>query len=301
MVLSDTIEGRIFLLLEDKLTEIAKAVGKVDAQGEIAEDMRAQILGQLSERLNYDKLYQQALSDPELKRTQVELEAALSNSREAREVVFDLFQDLDGFSLDEYRPLADVSTMMDRLQEFLAIAVADRGWTLRRIDASHSEVEGPDTGLVRLTSSREAANASDGLTLLGLDHDLLQAELVRWRAVAPEQLGLAVRLDIEEPSILCLWRVEASTRGGQRQIRLQAVAVDGKGKRLPSIERHVDGVMRATPTTPCLSANERLRILSSSAEPVLQRELRQRAMTGDSVGYAAELIGFVELVPEPSQ
>ena len=116
--------------------------------------MRAQILGQLSERLNYDKLYQQALSDPELKRTEVELEAALSNSREAREVVFDLFQDLDGFSLDEYKPLADVSTMMERLHEFLAAAVADRGWTLRRIDDTHSEVEGPDTGVVHLTTSR---------------------------------------------------------------------------------------------------------------------------------------------------
>lgn len=103
LVLSDTLEGRIFLLLEDKLAEIARAVGKVDEQGNVAEDLRAQILGQLSERLNYDHLYQEALSDPELKRTKIELEAALSNSREAREVVFDLFQDLDGFSLDEYK------------------------------------------------------------------------------------------------------------------------------------------------------------------------------------------------------
>ncbi len=75
LVLSDTIEGRIFLLLDEKLTEIARTVGKVDEQGNVAEDLRAQILGQLSERLNYDRLYQEALSDPELKRTQVELEA----------------------------------------------------------------------------------------------------------------------------------------------------------------------------------------------------------------------------------
>ena len=86
LVLSDTIEGCIFLLLGEKLTEIARTVGRVDNQGNVAEDLRAQILGQLSERLNYDRLYQQALSDPELKRTQVELEAALSNSREARQV-----------------------------------------------------------------------------------------------------------------------------------------------------------------------------------------------------------------------
>ena len=95
LVLSDTIEGRIFLLLDDKLTEIARALGKVDEQGNVAEDLRAQILGQLSERLNYDRLYQEALSDPELRRTQLEVEAALRNAREAREVVFDLFQDLE--------------------------------------------------------------------------------------------------------------------------------------------------------------------------------------------------------------
>ena len=87
---------RIFLLLDDKLTEIARTLGKIDSEGNIAEDLRSQILGQLSERLNYDRLYQEALSDPELKRTAVELEAALSNAREAREVIFDLFQDLDG-------------------------------------------------------------------------------------------------------------------------------------------------------------------------------------------------------------
>ena len=45
LVLSDTIEGRIFLLLDEKLTEIARTVGKVDDQGNVAEDLRAQILG----------------------------------------------------------------------------------------------------------------------------------------------------------------------------------------------------------------------------------------------------------------
>ena len=54
LVLSDTIEGKIFLLLDDKLKEIAKTLGKVDDHGKVAEDLRSQILGQLSERLNYD-------------------------------------------------------------------------------------------------------------------------------------------------------------------------------------------------------------------------------------------------------
>jgi hypothetical protein len=55
----------------------------------VAEDLRSQILGQLSERLNYDRLYQEALSDPELKRTRLELEAAVGNAEESRRVVFD--------------------------------------------------------------------------------------------------------------------------------------------------------------------------------------------------------------------
>jgi superfamily II DNA/RNA helicase len=104
LVLSDTIEGKIFLLLDEKLKEIAKALGKVDEHGNVAEDLRGQMLGQLSERLTYDKLYREALSDPELRRTKEELEAALSNASEARKVVFELFQDLDGFSLDDYKP-----------------------------------------------------------------------------------------------------------------------------------------------------------------------------------------------------
>ncbi|MFY9510300.1 MAG: SNF2-related protein [Rubrivivax sp.] len=298
LVLSDTIEGRIFLLLEDKLTEIAKALGKVDAQGEIAEDMRSQILGQLSERLNYDRLYQQALSDPELKRTQVELEAALSNSREAREVVFDLFQDLDGFSLDEYKPLADVSSMMERLQVFLARAVSDRGWTLHRVDETGSEIRGPEPGVVRLTTDRQVANASDSLTLLGLDHPLVQAELLRWQSVAPEQLGLAVVGPVSEPAMLFLWRVEASTRSGQRQVRLHPVAIDSVGRRLPAIERQVGTIMRAAPTRPAWTSEERERDLAGLAEPALQRELRQRAATSDTGGYAADLIGYVELIPD---
>ena len=115
LVLSDTIEGRIFWLLNDKLTEIAKALGKVDEHGEVAEDLRTQILGQLSERLNYESLYSQALSDPELKRTRLELEAALSNASEARHVVFELFQDLDRFSLEDYQQFSDTSEGMGEL------------------------------------------------------------------------------------------------------------------------------------------------------------------------------------------
>ena len=296
LVLSDTIEGRIYLLLEDKLTEIAKAVGKVDQHGEVAEDLRAQILGQLSERLNYDKLYQEALSDPTLKRTQIELEAALSNSREAREVVFDLFQDLDGFSLDDYAPLADTASSLERLERFLGIAVQDRGWALCRIDAETVELQGPESGPLRFTKSRDAAGADDKLQLLGLDHGTVQAELARWAGCSPDRLGASVASDLDAVALLTIWRVEASADKGLRRVTLQAICMTADGTRQPGIERHLDGVFGGKPTQPSLTTDGRTRLFSDAIEPALQRELALRAGGGHG-SYAAELLACVELVP----
>ncbi|MFP1592471.1 helicase-related protein [Escherichia coli] len=127
LVLGDTIEGRIFLLLDEKLEEIAKALGKVDEKGQVEEDLRSQILGQLSEQVNYQQLYSQALQDPELKRTRLELEMAMDNARHAKDAVFELFQDLDGFSLDDYASLSDTRESIDDLIRFMQRALPYEG------------------------------------------------------------------------------------------------------------------------------------------------------------------------------
>jgi superfamily II DNA/RNA helicase len=129
LVLSDTIEGSIFLLLDQKLAEIGRALGKVDERGQIAEDLRTQILGQLSMQLNYASLYADALNDPQLKRTRVELETAMSNAVEARKVVFELFQDLDGFRLDDYKAMGNPEEGMGALARFLADVARAEGET----------------------------------------------------------------------------------------------------------------------------------------------------------------------------
>jgi SNF2 family DNA or RNA helicase len=295
LVLSDTIEGRIFLLLDDKLNEIAKAVGKVDERGEVAEDLRMQILGQLSERLNYDKLYQEALSDPELKRTQGELEAALSNSREAREVVFDLFQDLDGFSLDDYTPLADTGSALDRLALFLERALQQRGWAVRRLDAQTLECKAPDSEPIRFTSDRDQASGQDGLQLLGLDHVIVQAEIGRVTGRRPEDLGASVAATGSGEALLTFWRVESSSADGLRRASVQAICSRTDGVRLPSTERQTESVFGAKAEQPRMSMAARMRLLQEVIEPALQRELALRSTRG-SEGFSAELLGCVELV-----
>lgn len=297
LVLSDTIEGRIFLLLDEKLTEIARTVGKVDDQGNVAEDLRAQILGQLSERLNYDRLYQEALSDPELKRTHVELEAALSNSREARQVVFDLFQDLQGFSLDDYKPFADVSSSLDRLVRFFAAAVADSQQKLIKVDNDIYDLVSVDgTRRARFTLSRDMATSHEDLDLMGLDHPLVQEALGRWRSLPPEEIGIAVTGDMDAPVLLSLWMVEASAGNGERRIVIQPIAVKKDGTRVPSVERQSDRYFQAPATTSGFLADQRLELFIRVVEPTLQRELKHKGAANGDGSYSAELIGYVEIV-----
>jgi len=296
LVLSDTIEGRIFLLLDEKLTEIARTVGKVDDQGKVAEDLRAQILGQLSERLNYDRLYQEALSDPELKRTQVELEAALANSREARQVVFDLFQDLEGFSLDDYTPFSDLSSGLDRLVRFLSAAVAERQQKLIKVDEeTYDLVMGEAGRKIRFTLSRDAATSEDALELMGLDHPLVQDELTRWRNLSPEDVGLAVAADLGTPVLLSLWMVEVSAGNGERRILVQPIAVKQDGTRVPAVERQPERYFQALATPPRFSPELRLDLFARAVEPTLQRELKHKGAANGDGSYSAELIGYVEI------
>lgn len=298
LVLSDTIEGRIFLLLDEKLTEIARTVGKVDAQGNVAEDLRAQILGQLSERLNYDRLYQEALSDPELKRTQVELEAALSNSREARQVVFDLFQDLEGFSLDDYKPFSDVSSGLDRLVRFLSAAVSERQQKLIEVDDETYDLVTVDGARrARFTLSRDIATSCAEVELLGIDHPLIQEELGRWRSLPPEDVGIAVTGDVDTPVLLSLWRVEASTGNGERRVVVQPIAVRLDGARVPAVERQVERYLLSPTISPRLTPEERFEFFDRVVEPTLQRELKRKWAADLSGGYQGELIGYVEIIP----
>lgn len=299
LVLSDTIEGRIFLLLDDKLTEIARTVGKVDDLGNVAEDLRAQILGQLSERLNYDRLYQEALSDPELKRTQVELEAALSNSREARQVVFDLFQDLEGFSLDDYKPFSDVSSSLERLVHFLSAAVADRQQKLVKVDEeAYDLVTADGARRARFTLNRDIATTRDDLELMGLDHPLVQEELGRWRSLPPEEIGVAVLGDVDAPVMLSIWMVEASAGSGERRVVIQPIAVKEDGTRVPAVERQIERFQKATTTSPHLVAQQRVELFAHVVEPALQRDLKQKGAANGDGSYSAELIGYVEIISQ---
>ena len=294
LVLSDTIEGRIFLLLDEKLKEIAKTLGKVDEHGNVAEDLRSQMLGQLSERLTYDKLYREALGDPELRRTKEELEAALSNASEARKVVFELFQDLDGFSLDDYKPFADVKPGLERVLEFLRASLAADGG---RIEAQDDDIyvvkDAGQEEVCRFMLDREAARARD-LDLLGLDHPLVQEAIRQWQATSPESIGVAVSGG-EGPGVLTWWLVETRGPSGEHRACVLPLGVSDDGKRNASLERLGAGVFTRPGNVSGTTPASRKALLYEAVEPMLERELRHREIVPEGGSYASKLVGWVEV------
>jgi len=296
LILSDTIEGKIFLLLNEKLLEIARTLGKVDEHGNVTEDLRSQILGQLSERLSYDQLYRDALSDPELKRTRQELEAAMANADEARKVVFELFQDLDRFSLDDYKPFSDIEESQKRLKNFLKIALEEQGGGLRPLEGERFSITTENGTQERIgTMNRELAKSDDTVELIGIDHPLISDLLNRWRTLSPESIGMAVSDGLEKPCLLSIWLVREHIRESEQKTHLVPLAVDGTGQRVPSIEKQHLTLFHRPPARSFLPMEERHHLLKSIIEPMLQRELQHRGIASETGGYSVEMIGWVEV------
>jgi superfamily II DNA or RNA helicase len=296
LVLSDTIEGKIFLLLDDKLKEIAKALGKVDEHGEVAEDMRTQILGQLSERLNYESLYSQALGDPELKRTRLELEAAVSNANEARQVVFELFQELDRFTLDEYQPLSNVSEGMGRISDFMQAAVEEDGKQWRK-EGDHGFVIVGQNGSppeTQFTTDREESLGNEKLGLLGLDHRVIERYMMQYRELPSTELGVRVESPDGRTGAVALWQVTSQGERGEIRSHIISLAIGSDGQRVPMWERQVDQLFRAAPATQ--NTNPPIETLIAACDSLLHRELGHRQIISERRGYEARMIGWVEVV-----
>ena len=285
LVLGDTIEGRIFLLLDEKLEEIAKALGKVDEKGQVEEDLRSQILGQLSEQVNYQQLYSQALQDPELKRTRLELEAAMDNAQHAKDAVFELFQDLDGFSLDEYTPLSDTEESIDDLVRFMQKALPSEGETIEVRGEKHVALVKDGLEQILFTTDREEATNSENLQLVGLDHPVISEQLDKYRNLDPELLGF-YSSELNPGESISIWEVRATNAKGHAVHSIVKLAVDSEGNRLPHLEKQIDNIFREE-----VNAGSTV-IDLHKIEAGLERELHHRNIVKPEQAYSAKLVGL---------
>jgi superfamily II DNA or RNA helicase len=293
LVASDTIEGKIFLLLEDKLREIAQALGKLDDNGQIAEDLRGQVLGQLSSRLSYDHLYQEAIIDPTLKRTRQELEVAVTNASLAREVVFELFQDLDRFRLGDYQQHDDDGRGMQRLLSFAQRAARlDGGQFCPSNDVFL--LNRPNSEPIRFTTDRDKALHEEELNLLGLEHPVVRQWLDAFTSIKPQDRALMGNIEGNEgeAGLITIWHVVIHGKGGQVQQKVVRLGISESGERSPYLERLSRELLRAHPSQIGRLPGKGLigSLINGTASELLHRELAYSGFLQEEASYTSRLL-----------
>lgn len=183
LIAEDTIEQRIYDLLEDKLLDIARTIGKVDAlTGTVAEDFRGDILGFLGSSPNYQELYRKALVDRDYRRTAQELAQMVQTATQASLALQSLAQDLTAFNLEHYHQLQGELTLAD-LKTFMEASILRLGGSFVP-DGDFYRIETPQALLGRQNVAtrydtacfrRDVAMRRKSAEFMGIGHPLVDA------------------------------------------------------------------------------------------------------------------------------
>ena len=295
LVAADTIEGQIFLLLEEKLGDIAETLGKVDEQGQIAEDLRGQVLGQLSSNLKYDSLYKEALDDPSLKRTRQELEVAMSNANLAREVVFELFQDLDRFNLGDYQKYDDKGQGMQRLVNFISRTARIQGGQFSQKDPLKWQLKMPPDKVNLFTTDRELAVKDENIALVGLEHPVIRDLLTKYASLPNKERAVAGKIEgITSSGLLYLWLVQTQGKDSQISKHIVPIAITENGDRAPWLEKLGERLlaMQEISEDAVHSWREIARQNKQKISEILHRDLQYSGVIEDNMTYSSTLLAI---------
>lgn len=192
LVAEGTIEENVYSILEQKLFEIARTIGKVDdLTGEVTEDFRAEILGFLGSSLNYNELYKEALVNRDYQRTEQEILEAIRQAKEASNALRQLTQDLTAFNLENYIKLKGQYTL-DDLKLFCEKAIISLGGSFIPsgeiisivVPPALKKYSGVSSRYESATFSRKIATRKKGIELMGIGHPLIDALIDYYRSEA---------------------------------------------------------------------------------------------------------------------
>ncbi|MCE0498491.1 MAG: DEAD/DEAH box helicase [Methylacidiphilales bacterium] len=185
LVAEDTVEERIYSLLQNKLLTVAQAIGKTDPKtGEPLEDFRLDILGFLGSNPNYQQLFKQALVDRDYQRTASQLEEMMRQAQDARNALLELSQDLTHFNMEHYRRISG-RFHLKQLGVWCREAVIRLGGGVLPM-GEFWQIQTPDClkgypqvtpRYNQVTFDRELATRTKNCELLGIGHPLIDALL----------------------------------------------------------------------------------------------------------------------------
>lgn len=184
LVAEGTIEEKVYSILEEKLLDIARTIGKVDnVTGEATEDFRSEILGFLTSSINYNEIYQEALVNKDYQRTEKEIAEAIRQANDASNALRQLSQDLTTFNLEKYIELKGRFSLED-LRSVSERAIINLGGSFVPSGDIVSIVVPPvlksyssnvSSKYDSVTFSRKVATRKKGVDLLGIGHPLIDA------------------------------------------------------------------------------------------------------------------------------
>jgi superfamily II DNA or RNA helicase len=200
LLAQDTVEERIYGLLQGKLVDIANSIGKVDERGRPLEDFESDILGLLGSRPDYQELFKRALMDRDYQRTETEIARMMAEANRAREALRVLSQDLTGFNLEAYRQIEGHHTlaelgawMRSMVLHFGGATIPDGAfWTIHVPEALQRKHHLAPR-YERICFDRDLALRARDSELGGIGHPLVDALLSEAREA--EFAGLTARLN----------------------------------------------------------------------------------------------------------
>lgn len=238
LIARDTVEERIYTLLEVKLEQIAKAIGQIDrTTGKALEDFRSQILGLLGSSPNYQALYMKALVDKDYERTEREIEEALHIAKEAAEALTGLTQDLGTFNLQDYLRIEGRIALTD-LRKFVEQAILRLGGSMLpngdlltiHVPEQLQSTRGVAPVYEAVTFDRQVAMRKRQAELLGLGHPLIDALLSYLQGPSmPGEVTYYGPNGGDGPKVIV--RAEISIEGEARQSyqELKLIQIDSSG------------------------------------------------------------------------
>lgn len=289
LVAINTLEGKIFQRLRDKIQKIAETLGKVDENGQVAEDFEVQILGFLQERLNYEKLYKKALKDRTLKRTDQELEVALKNAMDSRNVVQNLFQDLDGFNLGDYQKCTDNGKNRNRLVSFIEKQAKYSNYLYKVKEDGLSELKNLKTEESALfTADRKKALEDESMQLFGIEHPIVE-QMLHDATNLPTK-DRAIICNSERNGIIVIWKVVLSSCDKSTTYMIR-MGLSESGERDLSLTKKMSLVpIKTEVKNPVFSSS-----LVISARNALMHELEDKRLLTNGMSYTANPIALYVL------
>jgi hypothetical protein len=301
LIAEDTVEERIYNLLEEKLKEIAAAIGRLDAQGEVVEDFRSEILGFLGSSANYQELYKKALVDRDYKRTEAEIRQAIDRARQASEALRSLTQDLETFDLEHYRKLRGQLSLND-LKLFVQKAVIRLGGTFipsgnetYRVDTPQPLRELPSVAAKydAITFDRDLAMRRRKVEFLGLGHPFVDALIGYLRSPKWEGSIAAIPGPTNGASTSVRWFVTVQMGNGKEKQFYRHVSINTLGSTTEVGERSDVDALRNLSSYPSDGRPRPTEKLRQSALADLEYFLAQLRANHDGVlAVRPELVGI---------